>query len=720
MQFLLPTLSPLEPDANTKKNIPPHISLTNSIPHANLILCATPSRPPPPRLVAATYIIIATLGFSIVPLAIGLSNGQSNLALSFVLLRTGEIILMFFLLQRFLVKIYKNSPKNGKKNYFSPKKENCKNPSDAVKPTVRGLIWEYYKKDNWKILYDKNQKGALSNFWNQYALIIVAIGGLDYLFFIWSLNYLNIAISAIILELWLVVFVLLRYYTIKKGKANGDETEAGKEIEISGSIWFLLLMAVIGIVYINRSHISITQSVNFNGIILIILGTILGAVRIERSIYWSEKMESQSQNKDFRAHKKGSEEEEKFKWTIIFVFIGAIMVNILTVVLLLISQIVQIILGNNLNLSFTSNQTVWFANEVGWILCIIGGFSITIGMWCFRAGNLKTKTLDINGIYYLTPVLSLVWLMFFDLIQLERWDYFVIGALIIIVVSILVSIEAYTNRQGFRWLIISLWIIGLMVYFREEWINLPWLADGTPWEWSIESVDYYSLIVLSATIFILILSFRISRLIERTNNEENQYLRMKHILNTINSIAHKSLISKLKVEVENIDKTDAKDIATIKHQFNKLFAKLTEQTNTNETESLYDLKLDFDLLCRSKQRGRYLAENLVLYIFSLATIMITIGTRPPVFSNWNALIIDILAFLFASAICFMTINLIDLRLYRESPTVEHVEHESGTLKKSDDYFNQTAVQVISIILAIVISLSFIVLLYDKWMGIWFI
>lgn len=612
-----------------------------------------------------------------------------------MLLRGGEIILMFFLLQRSLTKTGKSRRK-----------------------------WENvisYVKDNWKkIPPDKNQKRFLHNFWNKYALIIVVIGGLDYLFFTWSLSYFNIAISSIIFELWLVIFVLLRYYT-------------QAESEISGSIWALLLVALFGVIYINRSHISIDQSVNFSGIILIILAALLGGFRVERSLYWSEKMEGLSREKDFRIHEKGNKEKgNKIEWQINFVFIGTIIVNISTIFLMFIGQFFQIILGNNWNLSFASNQTWWFGNEVSWTICIMGGFASAIGMWSFRKGNLLESTLDINGIYYLTPVLSIVWLLPFGIVQLERWDYFIIGALIIIVVSILVSIESYTNRQGFRWLIISLWSIGLMVYFREEWINLPWFADGTPWEWSVESVDYYSLIVLSATIFILILSFRISRLIDRTSKEEDQYFRMKHNLDIMNHnfdkmnsdsvVLYKYLVSELKEAVREIDKSKAKNIAEIKYQFMNNFFKLSEHINTNEklTKFLYDLKLDFELLCRSKQRGRYLAENLVLYIFSLVTIMVSIGTRPPVISNWNALIIDILAFLFASAICFMTINLIDLRLYRERGTEEHVEHEAGSIEKSDDDLNQTAVQVISIILAIVVSLSFIVLLYDKWMGIWFI
>ena len=67
----------------------------------------------------------------------------------------------------------------------------------------------------------------------------------------------------------------------------------------------------------------------------------------------------------------------------------------------------------------------------------------------------------------------------------------------------------------------------------------------------------------------------------------------------------------------------------------------------------------------------------------------------------------------------MTINLIDLRAYREKSTMELMNTEERG-EGDKDAINQRAIQVISIILAVVISVSFVVLLYDKWMGIWFL
>ena len=575
--------------------------------------------------------------------------------------------------------------------------------------------------ENWKFPNKKETKIS-KNLWNKYALIIVIIAEFNWFFLAWSFNYLDIAVASIIFQIWIVIFVLFRYFNRKN---NG--------LSISKSIWILFLLALFGVIYITLSHNSIDRPLTINGLILIGIAAVLGGARVERSLNWAEQMTETMKQQQWT--EKWIETKEK-EWESIWVLLALLIASISNIALIIIGKIFLVTQGNNWNIQFESNGITWLTNELGWIICIVGGFATALGRWSLRKGNFITNHLDINGIYYLNPVLSLVWLISLGLTQVERWDYFVIGALIIIATSILISIESVTSRQGFRWLIISLWSIGLLVYLREEWINWPWLADGSSWEWSIESVDYYSLIVLSATIFILILSFRTFRLIDRTNSEEDQYLQMMHTLNTINLIdTHKFsirryLVNELKDRVDEMDQSNARNIGEILKRFHNnltmIYLNITLSENLANSEirkTLDKLKLTFELLCRSKQRGRYLAENLVLYIFSLVTIMVTIGTRPPASSNWNAFITDMLAFLFASAICFMTINLVDLRLYRERPTGKLIKYESipreGS-KKSDDDINQTAVQVISIILAIVVSLSFIVLLYDKWMGIWFI
>lgn len=638
--------------------------------------------------------------------------------MSNVLIVSGETITLLIILQIFLIK-------------YTDKQYNIKRDI---------IIWLCH---NWNSLPNTTTqiKGKINpiqkiyNIWNQYALIVVIIGGFFYLFFAWSVQFLDIAVASITVQLWLIFFVLIRYLDKKHTK----------ELTLSPSLWMLFAFSLLGVTYVTLSHTNIDEPFSYRGLLLLMIGLVLLGARAERSIKWAELMVLNYKNTEHNfltRIPKDKREEELKKY---FMLLCLTIAGISTIIVTVLGSIFWILQGNMWNLSFASNSIDLFTNQivitntVAWVICIAGGFADAIGRWSFRLGNLYTNTLDINGIYYLAPVLSLVWLFPFGLIQLQRLDYFIVGALIIFATSILISIEDRTGRHGFRGLIVSLWITGLLIYFREQWIQWPWLADNTPWEWNIESVDYYSLIVLSATIFILILSFRLNRLIERTSKEEDQYWRMRRIIKDLDydrksplrpkdPLAYLLLKYPLLNYLDQLDQFKTKTIGKTLIKFKNIIQYRRDTINkpgmdfdklSDLEDKLSDLELEFDLLYRSKQRGRYPAENLVLYIFALVTIMVTIGTRPTAIATWNALLIDILAFLFSSAICFMTINLIDLKAYREKSTADLIKTEEGQ-ERDNEAINQKAVQIISIILVVVISISFVVLLYDKWMGIWFL
>lgn len=869
---------------------------------------------PQGKLSARLYIVIAALGSSVYPLSIGLSNGGSNPALYLILFSFGTIIMLSALLA-----IYAKSRKRGKIGYnnlsrfvwgnwnFRPDatSEDVTYSDDLRDQSQNGNDLSGGREEDGEMEAD-SEANIFRRLWNGYALLWVIIGGFDFLFFAWAVNYLDIVSVSIIAELWLVAFVLLRYF-------NKERAEK-ENLKLKPSIWLLLIFALFGVIYVTLSHNSINPSFNINGLMLITAFIVLDAIKIERSLYWAEKMQEKwakkmenkwraletaesderaaaeaaraARWKDFRepleetrkiSEKSSHREQEKVVrkgqevkeaksklrkadkelkkadeklseareakleaelnleareayqkandacrvaerefwtaerdvWTaerderaaaeaaraarqeatrkrlslintenlkevLIFAFLGIIIAHFSIIIIIIIGRIVLISQGVTWNLAFATDQTGLFVDEagwlIGWLICVAGGFANGIGIWGIRAGNFKTKTLDVNGIYYLTPVLTVLWLISFGLARLEQWDYFIIGTLIIVATSIMIAVETETHRIGFRWLTVSLWSSGVLIYFREEWIILPWLADDTSWEWGVETVDYYSLIVLSATILILIASFRTSRLIERINEEETQFLEMDKLLDQIwelmmngwrprvirfgdrESIYSKKKWDEIRMNISHIRKILRKldkgnTGKSNRNQFNKGMRALKfnherlENYRKNSslevpkegkeefTKKINELDYKFMILFRSKQKGRYPAENLVLYIFAIVTIMVTIGTRPSVTSPWNALLIDALAFLFSSAICFLVINLQDLRLLRDESTLQQIykesddtEDEKKDLWKIDDNNNidRKAVQVISIILAIVVSLSFVVLLYDKWMGVWFI
>ena len=141
-----------------------------------------------------------------------------------------------------------------------------------------------------------------------------------------------------------------------------------------------------------------------------------------------------------------------------------------------------------------------------------------------RKANLLTSNLGINALNYARPLFAIVLLVLFaevgaDVtgVELSRVDYFVIGAAGIVSVNILISFEA-ERLVGFKALVLSLWICGMLVYLRDTVENV--------WTWRVAEAGYFEALALSATVFTLILSFRVARLASRTQDEDNRAFRL--------------------------------------------------------------------------------------------------------------------------------------------------------------------------------------------------
>lgn len=301
---------------------------------------------------------------------------------------------------------------------------------------------------------------------------------------------------------------------------------------------------------------------------------------------------------------------------------------------------------------------------------------------------------------------------------------------LLVVVSFLIKVEIH--QRSLKWLGFSFYLCGVLVYFRETII--PWLANSHDWRWSIGSGDYYSITALSATVYILLLSFRSSRLIERTNKEEDQALLIKKRLDDLqlslenlghNTTGNKAIFEALNRNLQLLDRAKKPaHLYYVNRIFNYLFDDIIEDylvgTLAQKSESfvakIYEIRYNISLLYRSKQRGKYPGESLILLVFTTCTILVTIGTMPAggvpgdsIMPGWNGVIIDVVAFLFASAICFLAINLVNLGDYRATSTFQLLKEES---KLSNQTLRIKSATIIASTL--LIPVIYIWLLYAKW------
>ena len=183
---------------------------------------------------------------------------------------------------------------------------------------------------------------------------------------------------------------------------------------------------------------------------------------------------------------------------------GAVLAStIVPAVVFPITLIVGFSIGETLSLDV-------FATAVGAGIVFLAGATM---LW--RHANLITDNLGINAISYATPVLSLFWLFLFSQAEVARVDYLIIGAASIITTNLLINFKAEI-KMGFKSLILAMWACGAFVYLRDE--LLQFLPVDT---WLIPGEAYLGALGLAATVFTLVLSFRVARLAERTQEEDN-------------------------------------------------------------------------------------------------------------------------------------------------------------------------------------------------------
>ena len=113
-------------------------------------------------------------------------------------------------------------------------------------------------------------------------------------------------------------------------------------------------------------------------------------------------------------------------------------------------------------------------------------------------------------------------------------DYLILGATAIIVANMLIHFEAEV-RWSFEALILALGGCGMVVCFRNDLFDLlgvpslSWSGDG-----------YFGSIALSATVFTLLLAFRVARLVTRASDEEN---RTFSVLRKLDSLVRRDVIN---------------------------------------------------------------------------------------------------------------------------------------------------------------------------------
>ena len=284
-------------------------------------------------------------------------------------------------------------------------------------------------------------------------------------------------------------------------------------------------------------------------------------------------------------------------------------------------------------------------------------------MW--RKANMADDDISFNALGYAIPVLALLFLFFFQQADITRVDYLVPGATAIIVANMLIHFEAEV-RWSFEALILALGGCGMVVYFRNDLFDLL----GVPsWSWSGDG--YFGSIALSATVFTLLLAFRVARLVTRTSDEEN---RTFSVLRKLDSLVRRDVINPdVRRCIMVLDESNNQ--AVLKEYYLKTRDYLASALpgDDSDRQRLNETEAELDMLVRSKQVSPVLGEIFALLVFAGITIFLTMFTRPPEPDGWIRLLLDMFAMLVSSVIIFLMIYSVDLDRERDAHKLEMVE-----------------------------------------------
>ena len=335
----------------------------------------------------------------------------------------------------------------------------------------------------------------------------------------------------------------------------------------------------------------------------------------------------------------------------------------------------------------------------------------------WRQAHIITDNPGINALRQLQPLLSLAWLLLASFVGWYVWttdvrgDYLVIGTAAIITANLLINFEAEI-RWGFKALIIGLGTCGAVVYLRDG--TFTFLGIGTE-HWVTN--DYLGAVALVATVFTLLLAFRVAHLVSRTTEEETHAF---NAFRKLDMLVRKGTIApEIRECIMIIDspqnQTELKEAYA---KARKLINERLELTNDFDRETLLAAEADLDILARSKQLGLVLGELFALIIFAGLTMAFALLLRPDVQGALTAMLYDLFAMLISAVVFFLTVHVLDLHQERAKRQLQMPEDRDDYLVAFPDTDRSMGDLWISVVSGLALVLTYAALLAHKWLN-WF-
>ena len=526
---------------------------------------------------------------------------------------------------------------------------------------------------------------VLSLIWRHtfsWAILFTAISYFDFALFAWSARLVDISVTAVLFEIWPILVIILTAWLL-----------GGRFNKVSQQQYALVCLCIIGFAFAVSSQHSgpWTWNLNFSSSIKTAAGVILAVMSAgvtsltSFSFKWGVDLST-------LMHGKNGIRNTIASLDLFCVVTAQLIANIITTPL-------------NILAGFASQESFGGSlNPQMLLIGIFGGITASAGgSIAWRKSNLTTRNLGVNAIGYATPILSLGWLWLFSQVNVDNPDYLVIGAAAIICANLLINFEA-ERLLGFKALVLALWACGTLVYLRSI----------DKWQWVGGGPGYFEVLALSATIFTLILSFRVARLANRTRDEDN---RTFNLFYELQAMSGRGLINPAVCEhILAIDSSQGPELQSAYAETRRCIAVALRRAGQADRDKLVAARAQLDALAHSRQQGINFGEICALFIFASITVGMALFLRPAS-SGLTAFLIEMFTVLFSAVIVFLAVNVFDLQRARGARILRRSDSGGYTLVFQDSSRRKVE-QGITIAVGIAIVVAYAGLLGCKWLG-WF-
>lgn len=533
-----------------------------------------------------------------------------------------------------------------------------------------------------------------------WKLLAVIAAYFDIALFAMSIRFVDVSISTMVAEVSPIFLIVIIWFSYRKVQSGGNKATYRK---ITPALLQLMLLALLGFTFVVLSQTGsvtlFTDSTNW--VVLLGIALALGSALIAAlngfSFRWGTDL-GQRLNDELPEEAIRNISDQSI--SLFGVVVAGLIANL-------------VVVPFNLAIGISTGESI--SGKVLMFSVIGGALTYPIAGIAWRKANLITHNLGINAIGYFRPVLSLIWLVPFSYIDVSNVSYLIIGAAAIVSANLLINFEA-ERLLGFKSLVISLWMCGTVVYLREP---------GT-WSWAKQSEGYFDVLALLATVFALILSFRMARLSGRIQEEDNRGFELFEKLAELERQDIKVREAGLAECVLTINREEGRELEAAYNKARRVLNAALAQAEGAVRERLVDAVVELNRLAYSRQRGTNFGEICALFILAGLVVGIALLSRPAEAEGLTGFLIELFAMLFPAVILFLLFNIVDLARERGSRILKRDSEHGGRVAFGDtaqagatgeSSNRRTVEQWISVGVGVALIVAYAGLFLHKW-GLW--